>query len=183
VAVAVATSAGDLHNRTFATGGETARLTRLQQRLSRPLRTHGATGDRSAATRYAPNSAGSTPASGPAGTPGSNVAQKAGLNRAILGKGWGGFLLALEHASRYHGATVVKVNRAYTSQTCHSCKSVAEENRESQAVFRCVTCGHQAHADVNAAKNILAAGLAVNGRGDLTAGRSTKRQPPERLAA
>ncbi|MET7402672.1 transposase, partial [Dactylosporangium sp. NPDC005572] len=111
------------------------------------------------------------------------VRAKAGLNRAILNKGWGGFLLALQHAARYHGATIVKVNPAYTSQTCHACRHVAPQSRESQAVFRCVTCGHQAHADVNAAKNILAAGLAVTGRGDLAAGRSMKRQPPEQLAA
>ncbi|WP_344135541.1 transposase [Luedemannella flava] len=93
------------------------------------------------------------------------------------------FLLAVEHAARYHGATVVKVNPAYTSQTCNACGHVARESRESQAVFRCVACGHRAHADVNAAKNILAAGLAVTGRGDLAVGRSEKRQPPERLAA
>ncbi|MGW9193038.1 RNA-guided endonuclease InsQ/TnpB family protein [Micromonospora chersina] len=115
--------------------------------------------------------------------PGRNVRQKAGLNRAILAKGWGGFLLKLEHAARYHGAKIEKVNPAYTSQTCNACKHVAPESRESQAVFRCVACGHQDHADVNAAKNILAAGLAVTGRGDLAAGLSVKRQPPERLAA
>lgn len=115
--------------------------------------------------------------------PGRNVRQKAGLNRAILAKGWGGFLLKLEHAARYHGAKIEKVNPAYTSQTCNACKHVASESRESQAVFRCVACGHQDHADVNAAKNILAAGLAVTGRGDLAAGLSVKRQPPERLAA
>ncbi|MFE9958078.1 RNA-guided endonuclease InsQ/TnpB family protein [Micromonospora sp. NPDC005299] len=115
--------------------------------------------------------------------PGRNVRQKAGLNRAILAKGWGGFLLKLEHAARYHGAKIEKVNPAYTSQTCNACKHVASESRESQAVFRCVACGHQDHADVNAAKNILAAGLAVTGRGDLAAGLSVKRQPPERLVA
>ncbi|OKI50295.1 RNA-guided endonuclease InsQ/TnpB family protein [Micromonospora sp. CB01531] len=115
--------------------------------------------------------------------PGRNVRQKAGLNRAILSKGWGGFLLKLEHAARYHGAKIEKVNPAYTSQTCNACKHVAPESRESQAVFRCVACGHQDHADVNAPKNILAAGLAVTGRGDLAVGRSAKRQPPAGLAA
>lgn len=118
-------------------------------------------------------------AAGTAEQPGRNVRQKAGLNRAILDKGWGGFLLALEHKARYNGSQIVKVNPAYTSQTCHACKHVAPESRESQAVFRCVACGHEDHADVNAAKNILAAGLAVTGRGDLANRRSTKRQPPD----
>ncbi|MGH3633136.1 MAG: zinc ribbon domain-containing protein [Mycobacterium sp.] len=35
------------------------------------------------------------------------------------------------------------------------------KSRESQAVFRCTHCSYTEHADVNAAKNILAAGLAV----------------------
>lgn len=123
--------------------------------------------------------------------PGTNVRQKAGLNRAILAKGWGGFVSKLEHAARYHGATVVKVNPAYTSQTCYACKRVDSKFRESQAVFRCTSCGHQDNADVNAAKNIRergielasAAGHAVAGRGDLGIGRSAKRQPPVKVAA
>ena len=32
----------------------------------------------------------------------------------------------------------------------------AKENRESQAVFRCVNCGHEDHAAQNAARNLLA---------------------------
>ncbi|WP_232778604.1 RNA-guided endonuclease InsQ/TnpB family protein [Carbonactinospora thermoautotrophica] len=110
--------------------------------------------------------------------PGRQVRQKAGLNRAILNKGWSRLVLALEHAGRYHGCSVVMVNPAYTSQTCSACGHCASENRESQAVFRCVACGQLDHADVNAAKNILAAGLAVTGRGDLAGRRSVKRQPP-----
>lgn len=122
-------------------------------------------------------------AKGTAEAPGRNVRQKAGLNRAILNKGWGGFLVALHHAARYHGATVVKVNPAYTSQRCSRCGLVDARSRESQARFACTGCGYRDNADVNAAKNILAAGLAVTGRGDLAVGRSVKRQPPERLAA
>jgi putative transposase len=116
-------------------------------------------------------------------SPGRNVRQKAGLNRSILDKGWGGFLLALENAARHHGATLVKVNPAYTSQRCSRCSLVDARSRESQARFACTGCGHRDNADVNAAKNILAAGLAVTGRGGPASGRPTKRQPPERQAA
>ncbi|MFF5209697.1 RNA-guided endonuclease InsQ/TnpB family protein [Streptosporangium sp. NPDC000396] len=115
--------------------------------------------------------------------PGKKVRQKAGLNRAILAKGWGGLLTTLEHKARYNGSRIVRVPPAYTSQTCAACGHRAPDNRESQAVFRCCACGHRDNADVNAAKNILAAGLAVTGRGDLAAGRSAKRQPPEDEAA
>ncbi|WP_412538078.1 zinc ribbon domain-containing protein [Longispora sp. K20-0274] len=58
----------------------------------------------------------------------------------------------------------MRVNPAYTSQTCNPCGHGAPENRESQSVFRCVACGHQAHADVNAARNILARALRATGR-------------------
>jgi hypothetical protein len=44
---------------------------------------------------------------------------------------------------------------AYTLQTCSSCCVVCAESRENQAVFRCVVCGFESHADANAAMNIL----------------------------
>jgi len=61
--------------------------------------------------------------------------------------------------------TVVAVNPAHTSKRCAACGHTCAENRENQAVFDCQACGHKANADVNAAKNILAAGLAVAARG------------------
>ncbi|MGV9535531.1 RNA-guided endonuclease InsQ/TnpB family protein [Streptosporangium sandarakinum] len=110
--------------------------------------------------------------------PASGVAQKSGLNRAILDKGWYGLELAVTSASRYTGTKIIKVPAAYTSQTCSACKVVDAASRESQARFACTSCGHREHADVNAAKNIKAAGHAVSGRGDLGTTRSVKRQPP-----
>ncbi len=98
--------------------------------------------------------------------PGRNVRAKSGLNRAILAKGWHQFELALTSAARYTGTTVVKVPAAYTSQRCSHCGHVDPKSRESQAVFRCTSCAHIEHADVNAATNILAAGLAVTACGD-----------------
>ena len=88
------------------------------------------------------------------------AAAKSGLNKAILAKGWFRFELALQSASRYTGTEVRKVPAAYTSQRCSQCGRVDPKSRESQAVYRCTTCAHCEHADVNAAKNILAAGRA-----------------------
>jgi IS605 OrfB family transposase len=110
--------------------------------------------------------------------PGRNVRQKAGLNKAILDKAWSALQVALEWHGRKNGCGVISVPAAYTSQTCSACKHVAAESRGSQARFRCVACGHMDNADINAARNILAAGLAATGRGDLGSARSKKRQPP-----
>jgi putative transposase len=90
------------------------------------------------------------------------AAAKSGLNKAILSKGWYRFEQALKSVSRYTGTIVVKVPAAFTSQRCSACGHVDPKSRESQAVFRCTNCSQPAgHADVNAAKNILAAGLAA----------------------
>ncbi|WP_433164356.1 RNA-guided endonuclease InsQ/TnpB family protein [Kribbella sp. CA-247076] len=98
---------------------------------------------------------------------------KAGLNRAILSNAWGLLVQRLEHKA---AGRVEKINPARTSQTCGSCGHCAPENRESQAVFRCTACGHQANADVNAAVNI-AAGRAVCARGETPVRVSSKREP------
>ncbi|MBB5968230.1 transposase, partial [Planomonospora venezuelensis] len=121
-------------------------------------------------------------AKGTVAAPGVNVAAKAELNRAILAKGWGALLTILEHKARYNGSRIVRVPPAYTSQRCSACGTVDAKSRESQAVFACTSCAYTGNADVNAAKNILAAGPAVTGRGDLAVGRSAKRQPPVTVA-
>ncbi|MCI2420120.1 transposase [Saccharopolyspora sp. K220] len=116
-------------------------------------------------------------AAGTVQAPGSRVAQKAGLNRSILQKGWYQLETALASVARYTGTRIVKVPAAYTSQMCSQCHYVDPESRESQARFRCTRCGHCDSADVNAAKNILAAGLAVTACGDRAARRSAKQEP------
>ena len=56
---------------------------------------------------------------------------------------------------------VIAVDPRHTSQQRARCGHTAAGNRVSQAEFRCLACGHHAHADVNAARNILRAGLAL----------------------
>ncbi|MEU5845818.1 RNA-guided endonuclease InsQ/TnpB family protein [Saccharopolyspora shandongensis] len=108
--------------------------------------------------------------------PGTNVAQKAGLNRIILDKGWYAFELALGNMARKTGGRILKVPAPYTSQRCSACRAVDPASRENQAVYRCTTCGHEENADVNAAKNILADGLSASACGDLGVTRSAKQE-------
>ena len=105
--------------------------------------------------------------------PGRNVRQKAGLNRGILGSGWGLLVRRLEDKAP---GRVEKVRPALTSQRCSACGQVDRDSRESQAVFRCTACGFAGHADVNAASNI-AAGHAVTARGGDGVTRPVNREP------
>ena len=91
--------------------------------------------------------------------PNMRSAAKRGLNRAISKQAWGFFLRMLEYKCNWYGRTFIKVNPVNTSRTCPACNHIAKENRESQAVFKCVACGHQDHADSNAAFNIRQRGL------------------------
>ncbi len=81
--------------------------------------------------------------------PGKNVAQKRGLNRAILRSGWG----RLERYMNYKTYTE-KIDPRYTSQKCHNCGEVRKANRKSQSVYHCQECGVEKNADINAALNI-----------------------------
>jgi putative transposase len=53
---------------------------------------------------------------------------------------------------------LVEVNPRHTSQRCSCCGHTAKENRLSQALFRCQSCGYEENADINAAKNIKTVG-------------------------
>jgi putative transposase len=94
-------------------------------------------------------------AAGTVEEPGRMVRQKAGLNRAILNQGWFGFETILAYKLEERGGYLCKVDPAYTSQTCSDCGTVDRQSRESQAAFVCQHCGFRAHADLNAAINIL----------------------------
>ena len=66
----------------------------------------------------------------------------------------------IDYKARLAGIPVVLVDPKYTSQQCARCGHIEKANRRSQSEFLCCACGHQAHADVNAAINIaLRAGV------------------------
>jgi IS605 OrfB family transposase len=81
------------------------------------------------------------------------VTARGGDARNRLG-GWGfaqlgGFIV---YKAQLAGVMIEFVNPAYSSQTCAACGHRRRSNRKSQSEFCCKRCGHQAHADVNAAR-------------------------------
>ncbi|MGX8113439.1 RNA-guided endonuclease InsQ/TnpB family protein [Escherichia coli] len=104
-------------------------------------------------------------AAGTVSQPGRNVRAKSGLNRSILDQGWYEMRRQLAYKQLWRGGQVLAVPPAYTSQ-------------------RCAYCGHTANADVNGARNILAAGHAVLACGEMVqSGRPLKQEPTEMIQA
>ena len=77
------------------------------------------------------------------------------LNRKLRLSALAQFGEFLKYKARLSGGQIIEVDPKNTSRRCSSCGHVAQENRESQAVFLCKKCGHSDNADHNAAINIL----------------------------
>jgi putative transposase len=84
------------------------------------------------------------------------------LAKSISDAAWSGFFGMLSSKAEEAGRIMVKVNPAYTSQTCSRCqyrRSSEEKLTLKDRVFMCPSCGLEIDRDLNAAKNILAAAL------------------------
>jgi putative transposase len=90
---------------------------------------------------------------------------KSGLNRSIHDAGWGQLARMLAYKAEDAGRELRVVAPQFTSQRCSRCEHTDEASRRSQAVFRCMACGFGAHADINAACNVLWAGRAQRALG------------------
>jgi IS605 OrfB family transposase len=63
------------------------------------------------------------------------------------------FQTFLEYKAEAVGKSVKYIDPRYTSQRCSKCGHISRHSRK-RSRFHCVLCGHQEHADSNAAKNI-----------------------------
>lgn len=102
--------------------------------------------------------------------------QKAGLNKAILSKGWYQLEIFTKYKANQAGKAFFKISAHYTSQECANCGHIHPDNRKSQALFHCGCCGNIDHADRNASlvikkraiKLILDTGTVLSVRGVLS---------------
>jgi putative transposase len=86
------------------------------------------------------------------------------LARAISDCGWGEFRRQLEYKARSNGRVLIVIDRWYpSSKTCSACGHLLAELSLSTRAWSCPDCRTRHDRDINAAKNILAAGRAVAG--------------------
>ena len=98
-------------------------------------------------------------AKGTAKTPGKNVAAKKGLSRELGWVSFGTIIQVFCSEAMFTGTRVVLVDPKFSSCECIRCGYTDKENRHSQPVFLCVSCGYSSNADYNAALVIKQRGI------------------------
>ena len=97
-----------------------------------------------------------------------NMVKNHCLAHAISDASWRQFRTMLEYKADWYGRTVIAIDRWYpSSKTCSACGSITTTLPFNVREWTC-RCGTRHDRDINAAKNILAAGLAVSACGDGT---------------
>ena len=98
----------------------------------------------------------------------SGGSHKKGLNRAIRDASWNELRSQLEYKAAWYGRDVVVLSQWFpSSQLCSACgQRTGPRGDLAMRSWKCSACGAAHDRDVNAAKNILAAGLAASVCGD-----------------
>lgn len=120
-------------------------------------------------------------AAGTVDNPGKNVAQKSGLNRAVLDVAPGELRRQIGYKTRWYGSTLAVCGRwVPSSQLCSAC-GVRAKLTLAERIFRCAACGLILDRDTNAAVNIAALAVAVapGTEETLTARRAATDPPPQ----
>jgi putative transposase len=106
-----------------------------------------------------------------------NMLRNHSLARAISDAAWSEFRSMLEYKADWYGRNLVAVDRWYpSSKLCSACGHRIGAMPLNIRTWECPTCGITHDRDVNAARNILAAGLAVNACGGAVRPASRQRQ-------
>ncbi|GDY54136.1 transposase [Streptomyces violaceusniger] len=94
-----------------------------------------------------------------------NMLSNGKLSRAISDAAWSQFRSMLEYKAAWYGREVIAVDRWFpSSKLCSVCGTLQKRMPLSVRTWTC-DCGATHDRDVNAAKNLLAAGLAVSACG------------------
>jgi putative transposase len=91
-----------------------------------------------------------------------NMVKNRKLALSISDASWGELVRQLEYKCDWYGRTLIKIDRWFpSSKRCGECGHIVEKLPLNIREWDCPKCGTHHDRDVNAALNILAAGLAV----------------------
>lgn len=77
------------------------------------------------------------------------------LSLRISDAGWSEFVRQLDYKTKWYGSSLVKAPKFYpSSKMCSSCKTIKENFKLLDRIFRCEKCGLVIDRDVNAAINL-----------------------------
>ena len=97
----------------------------------------------------------------------SNMQKNRCLSKAISDAGWSEFVRQLEYKARWYGRELIGIDRWYpSSKRCFDCGYTMPKMPLSVREWVCPECGSIHDRDINAARNVLAAGLAVSAHGE-----------------
>ncbi|MFB2981027.1 RNA-guided endonuclease InsQ/TnpB family protein [Microseira sp. BLCC-F43] len=92
-----------------------------------------------------------------------NMVKNRKLAQAISDASWGELVRQLEYKCGWYGRTLIKIDRWFpSSKRCGNCGHIVETLPLDIREWDCPQCGTHHDRDINAANNILAAGLAVS---------------------
>ncbi len=107
-----------------------------------------------------------------------NLVKNHCLAKAISDVGWSEFIRQLEYKAAWYGRTLVKIDKWYpSSKRCFDCGHLLDSLTLDVRSWTCPECGVVHDRDINAAKNILAAGQAVTACGESVRPGRVKAQP------
>lgn len=96
-----------------------------------------------------------------------NMIRNAKLSKAIADAGWSEFTRQLQYKGEWAGRSVVAIDQYFPSSKRCSCCGFTMKNRSLDVrKWTCSECGVGHDSDINAARNINAAGLAVLAHGE-----------------
>ena len=96
-----------------------------------------------------------------------NLLRNRSLSKSIADACWSQLLRQLEYKANWAGRELIGIDRWYPcSKRCHACGYVADKLPLQVRSWTCPQCATVHARDVNAARNILAAGLAVSAHGE-----------------
>jgi putative transposase len=107
-----------------------------------------------------------------------NMVKNHSLAKAISDVGWSEFVSQLEYKAAWYGRNLVKIDKWYpSSKRCFDCGYILDSLTLDVRHWTCPECGGVHDRDINAAKNIAAAGLAVLACGESVRPGAVKTKP------